>query len=258
MNKDLKQHCARFSALGIRLDGRRFEEYRPVEVEYGISNSAEGSARVKIGTTEVLAGVKLSIEKPYPDAPEKGSLSVNVELLPLSNPKFESGPPGIDSIELARVVDRSIRESEAIDMEALCVKTGEKVWIVNIDICTLNDAGNLFDASALAALAALRDTRFPEYDEEKNAINYDKKTDRKLPVRNMPLSVTVLKLGNVLIVDPISEEESAADARLTVGSLDEDTMCALQKGGSAPLTSEEIGKMVEMGLKHGAFLRKHI
>mgnify|MGYP000327262779 CR=1 FL=1 len=55
-----------------RLDGRKFDEFRKVEVEYGISpKSAEGSARVRIGNTEVVAGVKMDVGQPYPDNPDE-------------------------------------------------------------------------------------------------------------------------------------------------------------------------------------------
>src|SRR3989338_8090270 len=100
-----KEHLIELFGKGFRLDGRKFDEYRKINVEYGISSrSAEGSARVKIGKTEVVAGVKLEIGKPYSDRPDEGSIMVSMEFLPLSNPEFESGPPGIDSIELSRVV----------------------------------------------------------------------------------------------------------------------------------------------------------
>jgi len=90
----------------------------------------------------VFAGVKLEIGTPYPDTPDEGGLMINTELIPLSNPEFESGPPGIQAIELSRVVDRGIRESKAIDMKKLCIEPKEKVWTVIVDIIPINDEGN--------------------------------------------------------------------------------------------------------------------
>ena len=106
-----KNHIVKGLNKGVRLDGRKTEDYREVELEYGVSKTAEGSAKVKIGDTEVIAGAKLLVGTPYPDAPDTGTLMVNAELLPLSSPRFESGPPSIEAIELARVVDRGIRKS---------------------------------------------------------------------------------------------------------------------------------------------------
>jgi len=204
-----------------------------------------------------LAGIKMSIEPPYPDTPDQGGFMVNTELVPLSNPEFELGPPGIYAIELSRVVDRGVRESKAIDMKKLCITEGEKAWTVIIDIIPINDSGNLFDASALVSLAALKDARFPKL-EEGEIINYKEKTDKKLPLHKLPVSVTVCKIGNHFIVDPITEEEKVIDARLTVATDEGNQLCALQKGGEAVLTEEEIAKMLDIGIEKCNELRKHL
>jgi exosome complex component RRP42 len=256
MSKAIKDHLIASLDAGVRLDGRKIEEYRDVEVEYGVSKTAEGSAQVTIGETVVVAGVTLSIDQPYPDTPDVGGMMVNAELLPLSSPRFELGPPGIEAIELSRVVDRGIRESKAIDVKKLCITKGEKVWSICVDICTINDAGNLFDAAGLAVLAALKDARFPAYDGVE--LNYKEKTDEKLPLQKIPITVTVVKVGDHLLIDPLQEEMACVDARLTITTMVDGSVCSLQKGGDATLTIEEIGKMVDLSLKYGALLRKKL
>ena len=62
-----------------------------------------------------LCGVKVGTGEPFEDTPNDGVLTVNAELVPVASPNFEPGPPNEDSIELARVVDRGISESHAID-----------------------------------------------------------------------------------------------------------------------------------------------
>jgi len=250
-----KEHIEGLLKQGARLDGRKMTEYRkPMKVESGFIKTAEGSAKVIIGETEVIVGVKMSVETPYPDTPNKGNLMVGAELTPLSNPEFESGPPKIQSIELARVIDRAIRESKMIDSEKLCIEKGEKVWSVIVDVCPINDAGNLFDAGALGAIAALKNARFPEYDGKK--IDYKKHTDEKLPLNKIPISVTVQKIGEHIIIDPLTEEEKVIDARLTVAVRDDGKICAMQKGGTMPLSSEELDKMIKLGIEKSEELRK--
>ena len=257
MNQELRSHIISLLNAEMRLDGRKLMDYRkPIEIEYGVIKTAEGSARVKIGDTEVLVGVKLEVGKPYPDTPDEGTIIVGAELLPLSNPEFELGPPGIQAIELARVVDRGIRESQAVNFKKLCIKEGEKIWIIIIDICPINDAGNLFDASSLAAIAALKDARYPSYDGEK--VDYKNKTQTKLELEKMPIAVTVIKIGERFIVDPDIEEEKVIDARLTVSSMENGTICALQKGGDFPLSIEDIDAMLGIGIEKGEELRKHL
>ncbi len=257
MNQSSKKHIMESLSKGIRYDGRKdLDEYREVKVECGVSSTAEGSAMVSIGKTQVIAGVKLSVGEPYPDTPDEGSLMVGAEFLPLASPEFELGPPGMQSIELARVVDRGIREAKAIDVKKLCIEKGSKIWIVSVDICTINDDGNLLDASALATLAALQDARFPKYDGVE--VNYKEKTDEGIPLEKLPIAITVVKIGNNFLVDPIRDEEEALDSRLTVSSTPDGKLCALQKGGSATLSIEDIEKMIEIGIRKAKELRKHL
>lgn len=254
--KALREHIIKSLDAGMRLDGRKKDEFRDVKVEYGISNTAEGSALVRIGETIVVVGVKLSIETPFPDTPEEGIIMINAELLPLSCSRFEAGPPSIEAIELARVVDRGLRESKALDLKKLCLKKGEKVWSVSVDICTINDAGNLIDASGLAAIAALQNTLFPVY--EGTEINYKEKTEEKLPLSKTPIPITVLKIGTHYIVDALQEEMECYDARLTVTSTGDGRICSLQKGGDVAITSEDIGKMVDISLEQAKKLRTNL
>ena len=254
MSNALREHIIKLFEAGTRLDGRKLDEYRKISLDVDVIRTAEGSARVKIGKTDVISGVKLEVMEPYPDTQDQGSIMVGAELLPLSSPNFELGPPSKDAVELARIVDRGIRESKALDLKKLCIKEGEKVWMLIIDLVTINHDGNLFDASALAAIAALKNMKFPEYKD--GVINNKKKTDKKLELTDIPLSVTVSKIGDKFIVDPDSEEEKAVDARLTVASLSDGTLCALQKGGDYPLTAEDVSKMIEIAIEKGKELRK--
>lgn len=256
MHGELRNHIIKLSQSDRRLDGRKLVDYRDIKVEKGVVRSAEGSARVKIGRTEVIAGIKMEVMQPYPDAPDQGSIMVGAELLPLSSPDFELGPPSIEAVELARVVDRGIRESKNLDFKKLCITPGEKAWMIIIDICTINNEGNLLDASALAAIAALGNAVFPKYEDGK--IDYKEKTSKRIEMDDFPITITLIKVGNKFIVDPDSDEEKAIDARLSVASLSDGTLCALQKGGDYPLTAEDIDKMVDIALHKSKELRKFI
>jgi exosome complex component RRP42 len=256
MSEDRRSHLIKGISQQVRFDGRKTEEYRHIKIEYGVSKNAEGSARVTIGDTVVIAGVKLMVGTPFADTPEEGVLMIGAELLAMSNPDFEAGPPSMQAIEIARVVDRGIRESKAIDVKKLCIKPGEKVWMVSVDIVTINDAGNLFDASGMAAMAAIKDAKFPKYDGLK--VDYKDLTKEKLPITKTPVSITVLKIGNHLLVDPTNEEEEFIDGRLTVATTEKGEICAMQKGGTAPLSSEDVVKMIDLAKKKANEIRKHI
>ncbi len=230
---------------GERLDGRSRDEFRDVEIETDyIHETAEGSAKVSIGDTQVLVGVKVNVEEPYPDRPGQGKIVTNAELAPMAAREYESGPPQEPGVELARVVDRGIRESEAIDLSELCIEEGEKVYSVFIDIHVLNDDGSLIDASSLGAMAALMTGFMPEYDEEEETLNRDKEAG-DIPLAEEPVTVTGHKISDTIVWDTTGEEEEAQDARLTVSINENGNIVAMQKGETEPYSQEEIMRTVE-------------
>ena len=240
-----------------RLDGRKFDEFRkPIVVTNDVSNKAEGSARVKIGDTEVIAGVKMDVGKPYPDSQDKGNLMTGAEFLSVASPEFLPGPPGPEAIELARIMDRGIRESKMIDFKKLCITEGELVWNVIVDIYTINDAGNLIDASALAAVSALKNAVMPKLVDDK--VQFGEFTKTKIPLTLTPVTCTVYKIGKHLIIDPTKEEEDAADGRLTIAASESGNIHAMQKGKDAGFTIEEVDKAIGMALKGIEKLRKEL
>jgi exosome complex component RRP42 len=222
-----------------RLDGRGLLDYREIKVETGLIEKANGSALVCLGDTKVLVGVKVEIGPPFPDTPDEGVLTVNAELVPLASPSFEPGPPNEESIELARVVDRGIRESKALDTKRLSLVAGRKVLVVYVDIYVLDHDGNLFDASALASILALTTARVREYklfgDEVLPGDGL-----KPLPLRSHPVSVTIARIGDKLIVDPSLEEEAAVDAHITIAVDDAGNICAIQKSKPGTLSVKDI------------------
>ncbi len=232
---------------GKRFDKRALDEFREITIEEGVSNQSEGSVRVKLGKTEVIVGIKMGIGEPYPDSPDKGNLMVTAELLPLSSERYEPGPPRFPAIEIGRLTDRFIRESGFIDLKELCIKKGEKVWTVFIDIYSINDDGNLLDAAGIGAIAALRKAKIPKYDDKKEQIVYGELTKENIPLmkENM-LPITIHKIGKSLLVDPTLEEEDVSEARITIGATIEGSINSLQKGNVKEFTIEELEKALDM------------
>jgi exosome complex component RRP42 len=240
---------------GKRLNDRGLTDYRAIQIEAGFIEKAEGSARVRLGKTEVLVGIKIEIGKPFSDRPNEGVLTTNAELTPLASPEYEPGPPKENTIELARVIDRGIRESQAINLQDLCLIPGKKVFVVFIDIYVLNYDGNLFDASALAALVALMNTKVFKY-EIKNEEIEKKLGFTQLPVKSFPLATTLVEINGQLIVDPGLEEEEILDARITITYDQDGKICAIQKGGREALTLEQIIEAASIAKEKTAELRK--
>ena len=240
---------------GKRIDGRNLDEFRKIIIETNISKNAAGSARCKIGQTEVIVGVKFDVGEPYSDSPDEGTIIVIAELIPVASPDFELGPPSPKATELARIVDRGIRESKCIDFKKLCIKEGEKIWMAFIDIYPLNDDGNLIDASVLASLKALSEAKFPKIVNDK--VEHESKTNNGLKLNKLPVTTTLYKISGNILVDVNNKEEQVVDSRLSV-SVADGNIHALQKGGDVALSIDDISKMIDIAMKKEKELAKFL
>lgn len=229
-----------------RIDGRGLIDYRQIKAENGLIEKASGSSLVSLGKTKVMTGVKVEIGEPYSDRPEEGVLTVSAELVPLASPSFEPGPPNEEAIELARVVDRGIRESKAIDLGKLCITPGKKVFVVFVDIYVLDHDGNLFDASALASILALATAKIRNYSLSEDGRLEFRDGSTSLPLQNFPVEITVARIGDKLIVDPSLEEEAMIDARITIAVGKDDEICAIQKSGLGALSLDDVYKAADI------------
>jgi len=252
----VKDFMSALVSKGTREDNRGLFDYRDIQIEVNPLERACGSAKVTIGDTQVLVGVKMDVGEPFPDTPEEGILMVNAELSPLASPDFESGPPKFNSIELARVVDRGIRESHCIDTSKLCIKPKEKVWMVFVDIYPLNASGNLLDAAAIGAIVALQNAVFPVYDEAEEKVKYKEFTKEKLPIERTPVMATFAKINGTIFLDPSYREEEVMDARISITTTEKGLLAAMQKGGKGTFTFDEVAMLVDKAFEIGDNTRK--
>lgn len=239
---------------GMHIDKRPLLNYRPIEIIKDVVPNADSSVLVKLGNTQVLAGVKLEIGQPFHDTPNEGVLVVNAEYIPAAAPTFEPGPPDENAIELARVIDRSLREPRVLALDKLTIIPGKKVWILWLDIYVLDHDGNLTDAAMLAAMLALATASLPHYevDPSSETVKVDKsKKGMQLPINRFVAAVTLYKVGDYILVDPTAEEEALASWSLTLSISEEGHIVGAQKRGVGHLTPREIEQCVEFALAKG-------
>ena len=235
----LRVHLAELAQQGQRMDGRDQWESRDIVLQTNVLPNAEGSAMVTMGDTIVYAGVKFQIMTPYPDRPNQGGLMCSAEVRPVAGRHWEAGPPSPESIELGRVVDRGIRESGCIDVDELCIIPGEKAWQVILDLFAVADDGNLFDAFALAGIAALRTAVIPEVKFEVSD------ADRPLPISKTPIMCSYHKVGGRFVYDADGKEELGGDERIHITLGDDDNVHSLQKGLKGIFTASEFAEIME-------------
>jgi exosome complex component RRP42 len=231
---------------GKRSDGRGLDDYRDLKIQVGTMIKANGSATVDLGLTRVVAGVKVSVGTPFPDTPDEGILMVGAEVLPISSAYAEPGPPDEDSIELARVVDRGVRESQMVDMHRMVIEEGKKVYSIFVDVAIVNVDGNLLDATSYAVVAALANAKFKKMTlKEDEVVELEEMS--ALPIQRIPVSITTSRAGDFLLLDATTEEEAIQEARLTFAVAD-GQVCAAQKGGQGGFSPEQVFKALDMAM----------
>jgi exosome complex component RRP42 len=239
---------------GKRLDGRDLDGLRPIEIEFDIIKKANGSAKVKLGNTEVVAGVKVETGEPFEGLENKGALILSAEVLPTASPYSEPGPPDEETVELARVVDRGVRESQMVDLDKLVLIPGKTVYTIFVDCSIINTDGNLFDATSYAVVSALISSKLPIFEIQDGKV-VDTGNRRDPPITTMPISITAVRIGDAVILDPTSEEEACMDARITITTNSDGHFTAMQKGSTGAFTIEQLKKAAETARIKGEVVR---
>ncbi len=234
---------------GVRHTGRGLLEYRDIKFEVGVVETADGSALVRLGNTQVITGVKAGLGRPFPDTPNEGVLIVNAEILPHASPYSEIGPPDEFAIELARVVDRGIRHSGYVDLQRLAVDPGSSAYVLWVDIYVVNDDGNLVDAANIATVLALANTALPGIRRrESGEPTLDRENRVRLPLTDrVPISVSIGKIGDRLLVDPDFDEEYSLDGRIALTVANNSVVSAQKTLGY--FTQREIERAIDTALE---------
>ncbi|XP_035826075.1 exosome complex component RRP45 [Aplysia californica] len=225
-----------------RLDGRNAYDYRDIRISFGVSL---GCCHVEMGKTKVLAQVSCEVGQPKQTRPHDGVLFVNVELSPMASPAFEQGRPSEESVELSRLMERCLKESRCVDLESLCIVSGEKVWHVRVDIHVLNHEGNILDCSSIAAISALAHFKRPDVSVQGEEITIhplEEKDPVGLSIHHMPLlvSFSFFLQGKYLLVDPSEKEEKVMDGKMVIGMNKHREICTLQVTGQNLLLKDQV------------------
>ncbi|GLV35169.1 Rrp45 [Carabus blaptoides fortunei] len=224
-----------------RVDGRAFSEFRELNIDFGRD---WGCCHVSLGDTRVLAQVSCEIQQPKSSRPHEGVLNINIELSPMGAPNFEAGRQSELSVHLNRILEKCIKDSRAVDLESLCIKLNEKVWVFRLDLNVLNHEGNLLDCASVAALCALAHFKRPDVTSDgENIIIHtaDQRDPIPTTVHHFPVCVSYATFneGALSIADPTLLEEAVSEGELVFGVNAFKEICSVHLGGNA-LTSANL------------------
>jgi exosome complex component RRP42 len=106
-------------------------------------------------------------------------------------------------------------------------------------------------------MSALMNTKMPNYEIKDGELKL-KSGYSPLPLKSHPITVTIGKIGDKLVMDPSSEEEAVMDARITMALNDEGNICAIQKGLSGYFTPQQLIEASKLAREKAAELRKKL
>ncbi|MEM4717240.1 MAG: exosome complex exonuclease Rrp41 [Desulfurococcaceae archaeon] len=207
---------------GIRVDGRKPDEMRPVKVTIGALKNANGSALVEYGKTKVIAAVYGPREAlpRHISMPNRAVLRVRYHMAPFSTEERKTPAPTRREIELSKVIREAL---ESVIFTEMFPRTG-----IDIFIEVLQADGGTRTAGLTAASLAL--------------------ADAGIPMKDLAIGVAIGKVNGVLVVDINELEDSYGEADLPIGILPNlGEIVLFQLNGV--LTREELIKAVDMAYK---------
>ncbi|OCF39574.1 hypothetical protein I317_06636 [Kwoniella heveanensis CBS 569] len=134
---------------------------RPIEISYGVFPHANGSARVNVGGTEVIAGIKLEVvdvKGKEKQGEESWRSRVEVDVTPQAFPTAQSSTLSTVSTQLASFISTHFTPS----ISALPIVPNQKYFQANIHLTVLSSNGNVPTSLILAARAAFADLQVPK------------------------------------------------------------------------------------------------
>lgn len=242
-----------------RIDGRKRDEYRHLEIVFG---QKLGSVLVAMGNTRVLATVTAEIAEPKITRPSEGLLRISVDLSPMASPFFEVNRLTDESVELSRMLERSIREARSFDTESLCLISGKKCWALEANLVVLNTEGNVVECCSVALITALSHFRRKDVtvtsNEELIIHEFDEKNPIPLTIFHYPFCTKFCAFGNNLVVDPLESEENVCEGYIVVGANAHREVTALHISGRSTISSGTILKCCNRAIERTNRLTEYV
>jgi len=247
---------------GMRLDGRSFNDYRPIQVEFEKINNSYGSCQLVLGETKLIATVKAEIDEPEANTPNLGKIDFLVDCSANATPEFQGrGGENIAS-KIVNVLN-NIFSVNNFDLTQLCIAEGKKCWHMYVDIVLLEYCGNLYDACVLAVKLALSKTKLPKLliksdDEGQIEIDFSDNTSDLvvLKTEEVPYATTINKIGQYYVVDADLKEETVTKVRITLGFDNKGNIRFGNKDGFGSLDPDTLYTMIDVAKSASKYLHE--
>ena len=207
---------------GLRLDGRKADELRPIKLQVGVLGNADGSAYVEHGKNKILVGVfgPREMHPKHLSQPDRMVIRCRYHMAPFSVQERKSPAPSRREVELSKVIRESLEPSVFVD---LYPRTG-----IDVIIEVLQADGGTRCASITAASLAI--------------------ADAGIPLRDLVVACAAGKVEDTVVLDLMDTEDKVGAADVPVAFMPNlNAVTLLQMDGV--LTPEEFEKAVNMAVE---------
>jgi len=207
---------------GLRLDNRKFDDLRPIKIEVGVLEKANGSAYIEWGKNKILVAV-YGPREAHPrhlSMPDKTLFKCRYHMAPFSTDERKNPAPSRREIELSKVIRESL---EPVIFTELYPRTSIDVFIE-----VLQSEGGTRCASITAASLAL--------------------ADAGIPIRDLVVACAAGKINGQIVLDLSDMEDQKGEADLPVAIIPKTgEVTLLQMDGN--LTRDEFDKALNLAIE---------
>lgn len=222
--------------------------YRDISIRKLFSN---GQVEVRIGNTLVISQIYAKLTTPYIDRPNEGIVVFSVDTYHIKpNADFNQANESLNEYrtKISNILEKSLRESKALDTNSLCIAPGKLVWKIVIDINIINNDGNAIDACFLSAIATWLSYKIP-FLRKKNDKVICSGQSINLTMLHVPLCVSfglfTSKEGKCkYICDPNWKEEQVINGFLSVSANIFGEICYLQMTSSIQISTSDMNELL--------------
>jgi exosome complex component RRP41 len=207
---------------GLRLDGRKADELRPLKIEVGVLSNADGSAYIEHGKNKILAAVfgPKEMHPKHLSLPDRMVLRCRYHMAPFSVQERKSPAPSRREVELSKVIRESLEPAVFVD---LYPRSG-----IDIFVEVLQADGGTRCASITAAALAI--------------------ADAGIPMRDLVVACAAGKIDDKVVLDLMDTEDKVGVADVPVAFMPNlNAVTLLQMDGV--LTPEEFENAVNLAIE---------
>ena len=206
----------------VRLDGRGLNELRPIKIEVGVLDNADGSAYIEQGKNKILAAV-YGPKEAHPKhlaIPDRALLRCRYHMAPFSVDERKSPAPSRRDVELSKVIREALEPAVFVEYYP---RTS-----IDLFIEVLQADGGTRGAAITAASLAL--------------------ADAGIPMRGLVAACAAGKVEGRLVLDLNDIEDKGGEADVPLAWMPNlNAITLLQMDGS--LTIDEFEQVVNMAVE---------